>query len=214
MLRVALALSLFLWTSPSRAQETEQREERIESALRGVAYSFDPLTFISASRSLVTGLLEVYCAANLLIPPVDRNYQALDVVLGVGCLIGSATLFTMGIRRLRFPPEETRARIQLDELYRLRAAGQLGSADLDRFEDALSSAAARSRRRRWVSVMMGVLNLAATATLAGLAARGRIDRNAGTSIATGTGIVGALSLSALWFRAPAETEWTRYRAPH
>lgn len=212
MLRAVLALSFLLWATPSFAQD-EVREARIESALRGVAYSFDPLTFISASRSLVTGLLEVYCAANMLIPPVEGSYEALDVALGVGCLIGSATLFTMGIRRLRAPPEETRARVQLDDLYRLRAAGELGSADLDRFEDALSGAASRSRRRRWVSVFMGVLNLGATATLAGLAARGRIERSAGTSIATGTGIVGALSLSAIWFRSPAEDQWSRYRAP-
>ena len=55
-----------------------------------------------------------------------------------------------------------------------------------------------------------MLNLAATATLAGLTARDRIGRTPGTVIATGTAAVGVLGISSVFVEGSSEYAWNRF----
>lgn len=56
-----------------------------------------------------------------------------------------------------------------------------------------------------------MLNFVATAVLAGLVARDRLDSRVGTSIATGTAVVGVLGVTALAIRGPSERALHEYR---
>lgn len=181
----------------------------LELALRLPTYDFDGVSFISASRSLITAVLETYCAAGLLFPG-DDGYDVGEVLLGAGCLLGATTLYIMGIRKLLHPSEERRAVERLARFEALRNGEGLSDEDVAIFENELHSAARRDRRRRIIEIIFGGLNIVATATIAGLTARGRINSTVGTSIATGTAALGVLSLSSIWVRSPSERAWSSY----
>ncbi|MFK7999825.1 MAG: hypothetical protein AB8H86_09520 [Polyangiales bacterium] len=183
----------------------------LELALRLPTYDFDGVSFISASRSLITAVLETYCAAGLLFPG-DDGYDVGEVLLGAGCLLGATTLYIMGIRKLMHPSEERRAIERLARFEALRNGEGVSDEDVAMFENELHSAARRDRRRRIIEIIFGGLNIVATATIAGLTARGRIDSTVGTSIATGTGALGVLSLSSIFVRSPSERAWSGYEA--
>lgn len=184
----------------------------LELALRLPTYDFDGVSFISASRSLITAVLETYCAAGFLFPG-DDGYEVGDVLLGAGCLLGATTLYIMGIRKLMHPSEERRAVERLARFEALRSGEEgLSDEDVAMFENELHSAARRDRRRRIIEIIFGGLNVVATATIAGLTARGRIDSTVGTSIATGTGALGVVSLSSIFVRSPSERAWSGYQA--
>lgn len=184
----------------------------LELALRLPTYDFDGVSFISASRSLITAVLETYCAAGFLFPG-DDGYEVGDVLLGAGCLLGATTLYIMGIRKLMHPSEERRAVERLARFEALRSGEEgLSDEDVAMFENELHSAARRDRRRRIIEIIFGGLNIVATATIAGLTARGRIDRTVGTSIATGTAVLGVVSLSSIFARSPSERAWSSYQA--
>lgn len=207
-LRLDLASPLSL----EPADEGERPLHRdLELALRLPTYDFDGVSFISASRSIITGVLETYCAAGLLLPG-EEGYEAVDVILGTGCLLGATTLFIMGIRKLLHPSEERRAVERLARFEALRSGEGLSDDDVALFENELRGAARRDRRRRIVEIIFGGLNIVATATIAGLTARGRIDSTTGTSIATGTAALGVISLSSIFARSPSERAWSTYEA--
>ncbi len=188
--------------------ERSERERSLETSLRMASLEFDGVSFIGAQRTLLMGIFETYCAVELLIPP-EAGFRTLDFVLGLGCLIGASTLYVMGIRRLLRPKEGTRSHERLVQFYTDRRAG---SVDLDRYEQALFAAARRDHRRRWVRFALGVLELAAAATVAGLTARDHIDRATGTSIAMGTTIIAIMGLANAGMRSPAERAAERHRA--
>ena len=183
----------------------------LELALRLPTYDFDGVSFISASRSLITGVLETYCATGMLLPDED-GLETVDVILGAGCLLGATTLYIMGIRKLLHPSEERRAVERLARFEALRSGAGLSDEDVALFENELHGAARRDRRRRIIEIIFGGLNIVATATLAGLTARGRIHSTTGTSIATGTAALGVLSLSSIFVRSPSERAWSNYQA--
>lgn len=184
------------------------REQSLETSLRMASIDFDGVSFLGAQRSILTGIFETYCAVELLIPPKE-GFRAVDFVLGLGCLLGASTSLVMGIRRLVSPKEGTRSHERLVQFYRDR---QSGSVDLDRYEEALFDAARRDRRRRWVRFSLGVLELGAAATVAGLTARDRIDRTSGTSIVIGTTIIAIMGLVQAAMRSSAERAAERHRA--
>ncbi len=185
-----------------------RREVSLEASLRVAALEFDAVSFLGAQRTLLMGVFETYCAVEFLIPPED-GLRALDFVLGLGCLIGASTLYVMGIRRLLYPKEGTASHERLVQFYTDRRAG---SIDLDAHEDALFEAARHDRRRRWVRFSLGVLELAAAATVAGLTGRDKIDTTAGVSIAVGTTIIAILGLVNAGLRSPAERAAEQHRA--
>jgi len=188
--------------------EPSRRELSLEASLRVAALEFDAVSFLGAQRTLLMGVFETYCAAEFLIPP-EGGYRAVDLVLGIGCLIGASTLYVMGIRRLLHPKEGTASHERLVQFYTDRRAG---SVDFDAYEEALFEAASRDRRRRWVRFSLGVLELAGAATVAGLTGRERIDRTAGASIAIGTTIIAILGLVNAGLRSPAERAAEQHRA--
>jgi len=205
---VALALALAgLGASVAAAQELAEvppvpspREASLELAMRQADQQFDAVSFLGAQRSLLMGVFETYCAAELLIPP-ETGFSGLEFGLGLGCLVGATTLWVMGIRRLLHPKEGEHAHERLVGYYRDRRAG---SVDLDALEADLRASARRDRRRRWVRFSLGVLELAASATLAGLTARDRIERSSGSAIAIGTAVIAVLGLAHAFLRSPAE----------
>jgi len=213
----ALALVLFA-SAPAFAQEGDEaveeelelseRERSLEASLRLASNDFDGVSFLGAQRTILMGIFETYCAVELLIPPAE-GFRTLDFVLGLGCLLGASTLYVMGIRRLLSPKEGTRSHERLVQFYTDR---QSGSVDLERYEQALFEAARRDRRRRWVRFSLGVLELGAAATVAGLTGRDRIERTTGTSIAIGTTIIAIMGLVHAWMRSPAERAVERHRA--
>jgi hypothetical protein len=192
-------------------EEAAPLHHELELALRLPTYDFDGVSFISASRSLITAVLETYCAAGLLFPGED-GYDVGEVVLGAGCLLGATTLYIMGIRKLLHPSEERRAVERLARFEALRNGEGLSDEDVAIFENELHSAARRDRRRRIIEIVFGGLNIVATATIAGLTARGRMNSTVGTSIATGTAALGVLSLSSIFVRSPSERAWSGYEA--
>ena len=176
------------------------RQASLELSLRASALEFDAVSFLGAQRTLLMGIFETYCAAELLIPP-ERGFRTLDFVLGLGCLAGATTLLVLGVRRLLHPEETERAHGRLVDFYEARRAG---TVDVERYEGELVAAARRDRRRRWVRFSLGVLELGGAATVAGLTGRGRIERTAGTSIAIGTIVIAILGLVHGLIRSPAE----------
>ena len=181
------------------------REAALEQALRFSAHTFDAVSFLAAERNLITGIFESYCAARLLAPPAD----ALDIGLGVGCLVGATTLLVLGIRGLVRPRGPEKAQDRLMRFYTARRDGDL---DLDHFEAELAAAAVRARRRRWVTFALGVAELAATAVVATFTARGDFQRSAGTTVAVATGIIGVMGITNAFIEAPVERAWTSYSA--
>ena len=186
-------------------------ERDLELALRWSAHRFDAVDFIGAQRTLLMAIFETYCAGAFLIPTRD-GLTALDAVLGAGCLLGATTLYVMAGRRIRHPKETLHARERLVSFYRLRRAGDLEASARDELRADLAGAAKRDRRRRWVRFTLGILELGAAATVAGLTARGRIDGSAGTSIAIGTSLLSLLGLSNAFIRSPAETAWEKLQS--
>jgi hypothetical protein len=184
------------------------REQSLETSLRMASVEFDGVSFLGAQRTILMGIFETYCAVELLIPP-EEGFRTLDFVLGLGCLLGASTLYVMGIRRLLSPKEGTESHDRLVQFYTDRREGDV---DLDGYEEALFDAARRDRRRRWVRFSLGVLELGAAATVAGLTGRDRIDRTTGTSIAIGTTIIAIMGLVNAWMRSPAERAAERHRA--
>lgn len=185
----------------------------LSEALALPAFDFDGLSFISATRSLVTGVFETYCAANAFLAD---DIGAVEVVLGVGCTLGAATLFVLGIRNLVSPRERREGRASFVRFETLRAEAAATGESLDEptlavFEQELSEAAARGRRRRIVEIVFGGLNLAAGATLIGLTARDRIERTAGITIASGTIVLGVMGLMAIFARSPADRAFRDYQ---
>ncbi|MEM7609809.1 MAG: hypothetical protein AAF411_31065, partial [Myxococcota bacterium] len=165
---LSLELSLDAGLAPSllAPEEAPPTHLALEAALRLPTYDFDAVSFISSSRSLVTAVLETYCAAGLLTPD-EEGAETLDIVLGVGCLLGATTLYITGIRRLVRPVEERRAIERLARFDALVAEGALGDAEVRVFEGELRAAARRDRRRRIFEIVFGGANLVATALLAG-----------------------------------------------
>lgn len=194
-------------TVAAEEPERSERERSLEASLRMASLDFDGVSFLGAQRSILTGIFETYCAVELLIPP-EEGFRTLDFVLGLGCLLGATTSLVMGIRRLLHPTEGTRSHERLVQFYTDRRAGDL---DVDRYEEALFDAARRDRRRRWVRFSLGVLELGAAATVAGLTGRDRIDRTTGASIAIGTTIIAIMGLVNAWMRSPAERAAERHR---
>jgi hypothetical protein len=129
-----------------------------------------------------------------------------EVVLGVGCLIGATSLFILGARRLR-PSDEHDAR-----LARFRAARASGFRDASPadFAAELKRAARTGRRRRRTGIAFGFLNLGATVVLSTLASQGVIGRETGGTIAAGTTLIGLISLAALFVEGPAEEAYLLY----
>lgn len=180
----------------------------LSEALALPAFDFDGLSFISATRSLVTGVFETYCAANAFL---SNDIGAGEVLIGIGCTLGAATLFVLGIRNLVSPRERREGLERFIRFETLRAEGALDEPTLGVFEEQLVEAAARGRRRRVVEIVFGGLNLVASATLIGLTARKRIDRTAGITIASGTFVLGIMGLMAIFARSPADRAYRDYR---
>jgi len=188
--------------------EPSRRELSLEASLRVAALEFDAVSFLGSQRTILMGIFETYCAVELLIPP-EEGFRTLDFVLGLGCLVGASTLLVMGIRRLLYPKEGVDSHERLVQFYRDRRAGHV---ELAAYEEALFDAARRDRRRRWVRFSLGVLELGAAATVAGLTGRDRIERTAGASIAIGTAIIAILGLVHAALRSPAERAAEQHRA--
>ncbi|MEM9189750.1 MAG: hypothetical protein AAGF12_11275 [Myxococcota bacterium] len=196
--------------APEEAEQPVTAEE-IETLLAAHEFAYthlDGVALIASIRSGITAVYEAYCAARFLIPERD-GYSALPLALGIGCLAATATLVVITANRIAElnHPE--------DHLAAIRALGsgdEISRTEFARFEADLEDAAAASMRRWWLSMIFGVLEVAASGVLIGLTVDGRIDGGAGASIATGTGVVGLLSLSALFITPPAEAAWQAYRA--
>lgn len=221
MLRVGLIACLLssvgLFSSVAQAQPPApptprevaldaSRVDRLESALRTAAHRFDPVSYLAAQRSMLVAVFEAYCAVGFLVPPSDDN---VEIAVGAGCLVGAATLAFMTYRGFARPRAGRDARERLERFIDARERGITG-ADLDSLEADLRAGARKDRRRRWIGFAYGVLNLAATATLAGLTARDRIGRTPGTVIATGTGAVGVLGISSVFLEGSSEYAWNRF----
>ena len=141
-----------------------------------------------------------------LLPPSD---ETLEVVVGSGCLLGAATLAFMTYRGFARPRAGRDAQARLERFIDARERG-LTLEDVESLEADLRRGARKDRRRRWVGFVYGMLNLAATATLAGLTARDRIGRTPGTVIATGTAAVGVLGISSVFVEGSSEYAWNRF----
>lgn len=198
------ALSVQL--NPQNVALDLDRVERLSSALRTAAHRFDPVSYLAAQRSMLVAVFEAYCAVGFLLPPSDENYE---VALGAGCLIGAATLAYMTYRGFSRPRAGRDAQDRLERFIDAREGG-LTEDDLDAFEGELRAGARKDRRRRWIGFVYGMLNLAATATLAGLTARDQIGRTPGTVIASGTAAVGVLGISSVFLEGSSEYAWNRF----
>lgn len=180
------------------------RADRLELALDRAANRFDPVVYLSAQRAMLVALFEGICAFQFLVPPDDR----LELGLGLGCLVGAATLTYVAWRGFRRPRSVREAR---ERLVRFRDARAAGAVDLDAFEAELAGAAARDLRKRRFAGVFGVLNLVATVVLSVLTARDRVDRNPTVAIATGTAAVGILGVTALFVEGASERAFSLHR---
>ncbi|MBX3246249.1 MAG: hypothetical protein KF901_03625 [Myxococcales bacterium] len=196
-------------SSPVRLTLPSTDVDRLAYSLEYAALAFDPVSFLAAQRALVVAVFEAYCAFDHLL---ERNPSTVDLVLGVGCLVGAATLAVIAYRGFARPRGPRDARQNYDDFVAARAAGLTPTA-FEASERALEAAAARDRRRRIFGGVFGALNLVATAVLIGFTARSRIDTHLGAAIATGTTAVGGLGLAAIFVRSPSERAWRRYATP-
>ena len=192
--------------TPREVALDASRVERLESALRTAAHRFDPVSYLAAQRSMLVAVFEAYCAVGFLVPPSDESWE---VAIGAGCLLGAATLAFMTYRGFARPRAGRDAQERLERFLDARERG-LTAHDVDLLEADLRRGARKDRRRRWIGFAYGMLNLAATATLAGLTARDRIGRTPGTVIATGTAAVGVLGVSSVFVEGSSEHAWNRF----
>lgn len=194
-------------TADLRLAVPDDRPARLEVALRHAAYSFDAPSFLAAQRAALVAVFEAYCGfGNVL----QNERTTVELVVGIGCFVGAATLTYVAFRNFVRPSAPAAALARYERFYDARREG-LTFEELESTELALERAARGDRRRRLVGGVLGMLNFVATAVLAGLVARDRLDSRVGTSIATGTAVVGVLGVTALTIRGPSERALHEYR---
>ncbi|MEO0323815.1 MAG: hypothetical protein AAF447_12720 [Myxococcota bacterium] len=191
---------------------SETQALRMEAALARAAYRLDPPQLLAAERSLLTAVYESYCAVDLLIPR-QEGYRTVDVVLGVGCALGAAALYVASIRRFRLARDAPEAMGLLRSYQATLRQGPLLESLLHSTETRLRDMARRGRRRRLIEGVFGIANFVASATLSGLTARDRIDREVGVVVATGTASIGVISLASWFTRSSAEQALALYEGP-
>ena len=194
-------------TADPRLTAPDDRPARLEVALRHAAYAFDAPSFLAAQRAALVAVFEAYCGfGNVL----QNERTTVELVVGIGCFVGAATLTYVAFRNFVRPSAPAAALARYERFYGARREG-LTFEELESTELALERAARGDRRRRLVGGVLGMLNFVATAVLAGLVARDRLDSRVGTSIATGTAVVGVLGVTALTIRGPSERALHEYR---
>ncbi|MCA9612079.1 MAG: hypothetical protein KC586_04890, partial [Myxococcales bacterium] len=185
----------------------DDRPERLELALRHAAFAFDGPSFLSAQRAALVAVFEAYCGfGNLL----QNQPSRLEIGIGIGCLVGAATLTYVAFRGFVRPRGPAEAHARYERFYAARREG-LTFDELAATEAALETAARADRRRRLVGGIFGFLNFVAAGVLITLVARDSLDSRVGTSIATGTAVVGVLGVTALAIRGPSERALAEYR---
>ncbi len=190
----------------------EAQAHRMEAALARATYRLDPPQLLAGERSLLTAVYETYCAVDLLLPR-EEGYRTVDVVLGVGCALGATALYVASVRRFRKARDAPDAMALLRSYQATLREGPLLASLLRTTEVELRELAHRGRRRRLIEGAFGVANFIASATLAGLTARERIDRSVGVVVATGTASIGVISLAAWFTRSSAEQALSLYEGP-
>ncbi len=212
MTRLLLPLTfLIVIAAPAAAQAQSPDPEALELALRIPMERFDAIQFINAARGATTGVYEIYCGVDYLIPdPGTDGVQAGDVGLGIGCLVGATALLVMTGFRIAAMSDDSEG---WDRLRRFRAARADGLTheELHVFERELAEEASTSRLRRGFSIGLGVALVIASSIMIGLTAAGEIDGSAGTSIAVGTASMGLMSLIAAFVDTPAEAAERAFR---
>jgi hypothetical protein len=224
VLALALAVTLVaLHAAGAQAQEAEaetraeaaaeEETQALEAALRIPVERFDGIRFIGAARAATTAIYEIYCGASMLIPdPEDDGVDGVDLALGIGCLVGSATLFVisgLGIADLADDSEH------FDRLRRFRRAARDGLTHDERllFERELAADADGARVRRGFSIGLGTALVIAAGVVAGLTVGDVIEGAPGVAISTGCALTGLASLLAIFLDSPAEAALRAWQAP-
>lgn len=83
-----------------RLTAPDDRPARLEVALRHAAYAFDAPSFLAAQRAALVAVFEAYCGfGNVL----QNERTTVELVVGIGCFVGAATLTYVAFRNFVRP---------------------------------------------------------------------------------------------------------------